>query len=101
MAQNWLDHPIVYPDSFDVRRPVLEAASSLSGRWRVSANGKALEVDLPLGNYSPHERAVIEFALNPFITAVNIFSGLDASTRHAVATAIHTLFKSGGREDHN
>lgn len=85
-------HPISDPASFPVRQPVLEAMSSLKGRWKVVNNGQSLEVDLPLSNYSPHERDVIEFALDPHYTAKNIFHGLDPDAKKALATAIYKIF---------
>jgi hypothetical protein len=99
MTATWETHDIAYPESFDARRPVLAAASSLNGRWRVTEDGKTLEVDLPLSSYSPHERAVIEFAINPHFTAENIFGGLDRDVRRALAKAIASFFGPGGAGD--
>lgn len=86
-------HQIDSPDSFHLRQPVLEAMSSLRGRWKVVEGGKALEVDLGLSDYSPHERDVIEFAINPLVTAPNIFGGLDRAVQQALATAIYQIYK--------
>lgn len=51
-------HSISDSNNFHLRRPVLDAMSSLSGRWSVVNGGKDIEVDLPLSSYSPHERDV-------------------------------------------
>jgi len=96
MTNVWNSHTIAYSESFDLRRPVLEATGSLKDRWRVSSDGKVFEVDTELGGLSPHERAVVEFALNPYFTAANIFDGLDAPVRHALATSLHKFFGVGG-----
>jgi hypothetical protein len=92
MPDKWSRHPLADADRFEVRRPVLDAMPSLRDRWRRSEDGKALEVDLPLSDYSPHERAIIEFAIDPYFTAQNIFQGLDLPARKALAKAIHQLF---------
>lgn len=86
-------HSISDPNTFQLRRPVLDAMSALNGRWSVVNGGKDLEVDLELSNYSRHERDVIEFAINPMITAKDIFSGLDREVQKALAKAIYDIFK--------
>jgi hypothetical protein len=99
MANQWQRHRIDYPETFNLRQPVLAAAGSLRDRWRVVEGGKALEIDLPLTSYSPHERDVIEFAINPYTTGKNIFNKLDRDIRRALAEAIHKIFGPGGPED--
>lgn len=99
MAKNWNSHRIDHAESFALRRPVLEAMSSLAGRWRVSPDGKEIEIDLSLSDYSPKERAVIEFAINPYTTAPNIFHALDDAPRRELAKAIAALFGPGGAVD--
>ena len=49
-------HKIEYFDSFNIRKPVLEAM--LRTGWQVNVNNE-IEFDLPLANYSEHQRAVI------------------------------------------
>lgn len=87
-------HPIAYPESFHLRRPVLEAAKSLKN-WNVVDGGKALEIEHDLGGLSKHERDVVEFVLDPYYTAANIFHGLDRETQQALAKAIYDIFGQG------
>lgn len=99
MSQQWHSHDLAYRASFEMRRPVLDAVARLRDRWRISQDGTRLETDLPLSMYSPHERAVIEFAINPYFTAENIFNGLDSAARRELANAIHKFFGPGGPAD--
>ena len=46
MADQWQKYTIYAPKSFELRRPVLAATSSLQNRWRVIDDGKTLELDL-------------------------------------------------------
>ncbi len=96
---DWQSHDVAYRESFAIRRPVLEAMKGLKDRWRLSVDGTRLEVDLPLTSYTPHERAVIEFALDPHYTRENIFHGLDVAVRHALAKAVYEFFGQGGPAD--
>jgi hypothetical protein len=97
MTARWETHTLADPESFDVRRPVIDAM--LRGRWRLSDDGKSIHVDLPLSSYSPKERAVIEFAIDPYYTAENIFHALDAPVRRELAKAIGSFFGPGGAGD--
>jgi hypothetical protein len=99
MPDQWQQHPIDFTATFTLREPVLAATGSLRNRWRVVEGGKALEIDLPLTSYSPHERDAIEFAINPYTTGQNIFNNLDPDIRRALATALYKLFGPGGTED--
>jgi hypothetical protein len=99
MPQEWHSHDLAYEGSFESRRPVLDGIAGLRGRWRLSEGGRRLETDLPLSSYSPHERAVIEFAIDPYYMAGNIFAGLDQPARWALAKAIHDFFGQGGAAD--
>jgi hypothetical protein len=85
-------HPIMSPESFKTRQPVLESMSALKGRWKVVDDGKSLEVDLPLTSYSTKERAIIEFALNPGLTAENIFAGLDRNVQKKLVAALQQIY---------
>jgi hypothetical protein len=91
MDKEWHRYTIYGPESFELRRPVLEAMSALRGRWRV-VDGNTLELDLLLDKYSKHERDVIEFAINPLQIGENIFGGLDRPVQKALATAINEIF---------
>jgi hypothetical protein len=85
-------HPIMSPETFSGRKLVLESMSALKGRWKVVDGGSALEVDLPLNSYSTKERAIIEFALNPQVTAENIFAGLDRNVQKKLAAALQQIY---------
>lgn len=88
-------HPISFTETFNLREPVLKAILG-STRWSVTPDGKNLLLDLPLGNYSTHERHIIEFSLNPYETASGIFGGLDKPVAHSLAAAIEALFGADG-----
>jgi hypothetical protein len=92
MADQWQKYTIYATKSFELRRPVLAATSSLQNRWRVIDDGKTLELDLRLSIYTPHERDILEFAINPLVMGANIFDGLDHETQLALATAIYQIF---------
>lgn len=81
-------HRIDSPETFHLRRPLLDVLHP--GLCEVV--GDHLEVKFPLGDLSPHERAIVEFVINPAITAQNIFSGLDREAQKALATAIYAIY---------
>jgi hypothetical protein len=89
------EHDIEFPESFHIRKPVLSATLP-ADRWAISPDGSMISFDISLAGYSSHERDVIEFALNPYITSANIFSGLGQNASQALATALHELFGPGG-----
>jgi hypothetical protein len=91
----WHPHPIDWKELFYLRKPVLEKMLRDS-RWQVSADGATLLLDLPLTNYSPHERHIINFALNPYETAQGIFAGLDQPVRESLLHALTSLFGPNG-----
>lgn len=95
---SWTSHQIAYPETFDLRRPLLEILKK--DLWRVSDDGKKLEVKYPLGDLSPGERAIVEFALSPYYTAENIFHliGATPGAPAILAKAIYEFFKDGGPE---
>ncbi|NOT65347.1 MAG: hypothetical protein HOP06_04830 [Methylotenera sp.] len=88
-------HDIDWKDSFHLRKPVLEAMLG-SNRWQVTEDGARLAFDTSLSNLSPHERHIAEFALNPYITGENIFSGLSQQTAQVLAKSLYELFGPNG-----
>jgi len=85
---------LAYPETFELRRPVLECLPRLE--WRRSQDGNHLELSRTLDTYSGHERALIEFALDPYYTQQNIFAGLDRPAAQVLAKAIYELFGPDG-----
>jgi len=92
MEKKWTSHDLQYRESFEARRPVLDSLAALQGRWRLSKDGARLETDLELTSYSRSERNIIEYAINPHMTAQNIFTGLDYLVSEALATSINEIF---------
>jgi hypothetical protein len=83
---------IDFPETFELRRPVLESMSTLDDKWKLSDDGKALDLTLELASLSPHQRDIVQFARNPYSTAENIFNNLDPKTQKALAEAIYKIF---------
>lgn len=96
--ESWMKHPVAFADTFHLRRPVLEAVESLRGKWKLSEDGKSLAVQHDLGGLSSGERAIVEFALNPYNTEKNIFHIIGATPElpGILASALYELFKDGG-----
>jgi hypothetical protein len=92
-------HKLGEQKSFELRRPVLEAVSSLRDCWRLSDDKKSLELFMPLSNFSPGQRAALEFAIDPWCMSENIFQSLDQPARQELAKAIYVLFGPGGPVD--
>ncbi|TCJ11619.1 hypothetical protein EZJ19_15215 [Parasulfuritortus cantonensis] len=90
-----MEHEIEWKDSFYLRKPVLELMLP-ARRWQVTPDGKRISIDTPLNGLSTHERHIVEFALNPYMTAENIFSGLSQPIAQALAKAFNQLFGPGG-----
>jgi len=89
------EHEIAFKESFDIRRPVLEAMLP-GNRWSETTDGERIKFDLPLNNYSKHERDVIEFTLNPYCMSENIFQGLHDPNAQLLAKAINEMFGPDG-----
>ena len=83
-------HPISSPETYPLRQPVLEQLTSLKGRWKLVEDGSALEVDLQAMN--SHERALVEFVLNPLDMRTNLFAGLDRQLQRVLAKAVFGVF---------
>jgi len=88
-------HRIDWPESFHLREPVLRLVLG-NARWDHDATTQTLGFDLPLSNFSSSERAIIEFALNPYMTAEKIFALLSKPVATSLADALHALFGSNG-----
>ena len=89
------EYRIEFKESFHIRRPVL-AAMLNENRWEISPDGSKLLLDLPLNNYSTHQKDIIEFALDPNEMPKGIFSGLDQPVADKLTIAISELFGRGG-----
>lgn len=89
------EHHIAFKESFHLREPVLEKILP-SERWQDTPDGERIAFELPLNCYSAHERHIIEFTLNPYITAENIFSGLSQPTAQTLANSLNELFGPSG-----
>jgi hypothetical protein len=99
MEQKWHIYDLAWPESFEIRRPVLDVAPSLRGRWRLSEDRKYLETDLDLSDYSSSERVLIRFAIDPWHLPEKSFENLDKAMRRELATAIYKFFGPGGPVD--
>jgi hypothetical protein len=85
---------IQYPETFELRRDVLDAI--LPGRWELSPDGTRIKFDIHIDLYSYHERHIIHFARNPYDLAENVFCGLDRQAAVLLAEAIYRLFGPEG-----
>jgi hypothetical protein len=94
MSNREQSYAIDFESTFKYRSPVLDGL--IPRRWKLTSDGKAIKLDIPLALFSNHERHIIEFAQNPYRIAENIFSGLDKSTAELLAEAIYRLFGPEG-----
>ena len=81
-------------ESFHIRKPALDAILGNKG-WSLTSSGDALVLNLPLENYSDHERDVIEFARSPYDAKI-AFRGISQPAAKELAEAMHKLFGPGG-----
>jgi hypothetical protein len=97
MSQEWNEYTIDFPNTFEIRKPVLEATLA-TARWNVSEDGRRLGLHIRREMFSKHEGDIIAFTLNPYDTAANIFHNKDRHISEALAKAMYTLFGPDGAQ---
>lgn len=84
-------HPLQFARTFSRREPALRA---MEIPYTLSSDSKDITFDRELSAFSPHERDVVEFAINPLVS-LKIFGGLDAEVAKAIAQSIKQTYLDG------
>ena len=106
-ADGWFRYWIRHPESFHLRRLVLEAAKTFQGQVRVSEDGDYIELVRPLWRrpsdrsgpgFSRYEMAMIEFVLDPTLLDQQALFGLDEPIARVLIKVIRDLFPQRRRD---